>query len=429
MLLMACLAHAQTKALPEQGPPPKNLAHQPDGRFSANGDPANPDKFEIYTVKAGDTLSQIAGNVMKNPRLWPQLWEQNEHIVNPHWIYPNDKILIKPVTLLTEAAPPAALAETEPERTPETAPAPEPPRQDQSAVIARLQQQAPVPPRPATVFDLRPRTLAPELKPGDVNCAGFIRPGPILTDMRVSAKYKSDGSALAQQGDYIYISRNLEDAVNPGDLFQVVRPTRHIESFEEGRRADRDLGMHYLDIAQIQVVMTQPDFALARVSSVCDAIELGDIMIPSQKFGVPILPRARPFNPFMKAEGGIKGSVVITKNVLMNFGSAFRASGVIAHSNSEQLAPLEGGVAGTGGIVYLDLGVHSGVKPGDIFIVYRPIEIDSFLYSLPHEAKGIKNARTAIGEVVVLKVDETASSAIVTYSSVGILAGDCVERR
>jgi hypothetical protein len=90
---------------------------------------------------------------------------------------------------------------------------------------------------------------------------------------------------------------------------------------------------------------------------------------------------------------------------------------------------MEGGIAGTGGIVYLDLGVHSGIKPGDIFIVYRPIEIDPFLYSLPHEAKGVKNARTAIGEVVVLKVDETASSAIVTYSSVGISAGDFVERR
>ena len=38
--------------------------------------------------------------------MWPQLWEQNEHIINPHWIYPDDKILIRPVTPLAEAKPP-----------------------------------------------------------------------------------------------------------------------------------------------------------------------------------------------------------------------------------------------------------------------------------------------------------------------------------
>jgi hypothetical protein len=165
------------------------------------------------------------------------------------------------------------------------------------------------------------------------------------------------------------------------------------------------------------------------VSRVCDAIELGDIMIPFQKFDVPVLPRGRPFNPFMKAAGGIKGSVVITKGVLLNFGSTFQASGIIPHAGSSELAPLEGGVAGTGGVVYVDLGVRSGVKPGDIFIVYRPIEENSFLYSFPDDAKGIRNARTAIGEVVILKVEDTASTALVTYSSVGILAGDFVERR
>src|SRR6185436_9605170 len=105
---------APTKTSPEQGPPPKNLTVRPDGHVSANQDPANPEKFEVHVVVKGETLSQIAGEILKNPRLWPQLWEQNEHIVNPHWIYPNDKILIKPVVTITEAKPP----EPEPEPVP-----------------------------------------------------------------------------------------------------------------------------------------------------------------------------------------------------------------------------------------------------------------------------------------------------------------------
>src|SRR5215470_20261023 len=124
-LLVATTAFGQTaqapnKAIPEQGAPPKNLAVRPDGHVSANQDPANPEKFDVHIVIKGETLSEISSEVLKNSRLWPQLWEQNEHIINPHWIYPQDKILIKPVVPITEAKPP------EPEPQPETPEKPEP---------------------------------------------------------------------------------------------------------------------------------------------------------------------------------------------------------------------------------------------------------------------------------------------------------------
>src|SRR5205809_1292647 len=124
VLLFAYGALAQTpaKTVPQQGPPPKKLTQLPDGHFSANHDPANPDKFELHVVKAGETLSHIAGEALKSSRLWPQLWEQNEHIINPHWIYPNDKVLIRPVTVVREAKPPEPEPPAEP---PEPEPAPE----------------------------------------------------------------------------------------------------------------------------------------------------------------------------------------------------------------------------------------------------------------------------------------------------------------
>src|SRR5256885_15986925 len=107
-VLTTSVAFAQvpTKTPPAQGPPPKNLKVRPDGHVSANQDPANPENFELHVVRKGETLWGISGDILKNPRLWPQLWEQNEHIINPHWIYPDDKILIRPVTVVTEAKPP-----------------------------------------------------------------------------------------------------------------------------------------------------------------------------------------------------------------------------------------------------------------------------------------------------------------------------------
>lgn len=47
---------------------------------------------ETYTVKKGDTLWDISGMYLEAPWLWPDLWEVNPSIENPHLIYPGDRI-------------------------------------------------------------------------------------------------------------------------------------------------------------------------------------------------------------------------------------------------------------------------------------------------------------------------------------------------
>lgn len=43
-----------------------------------------------YTVKQGDTLWDISGMYLSQPWLWPQLWKLNPQVDNPHLIYPGD---------------------------------------------------------------------------------------------------------------------------------------------------------------------------------------------------------------------------------------------------------------------------------------------------------------------------------------------------
>ena len=54
-----------------------------------------PDVPLSYVVKKGDTLWDISDLYLKEPWRWPELWDNNPQVDNPHLIYPGDELALR----------------------------------------------------------------------------------------------------------------------------------------------------------------------------------------------------------------------------------------------------------------------------------------------------------------------------------------------
>src|SRR6266581_4960464 len=74
------------------------------GAVTARAQDAEP---TVYVIQKGDTLWGLSDRFFKDAYYWPNLWARNpQHITNPHFIFPGQKLKVYPDRIEVEVIEP-----------------------------------------------------------------------------------------------------------------------------------------------------------------------------------------------------------------------------------------------------------------------------------------------------------------------------------
>lgn len=193
-----------------------------------------------YTIKKGDTLWDLSQRFVDSPWLWPDLWQRNGQIANPHRIYPGERIRIYHKDWIERMR-------TEPE-----------PVEQEPVEVAEAPPE-PVPEEVPTEFIEYP----------GIESVGFIREykaGSFGEIFKVE-----DDKWLISQGDLVYITPdagNLEVG-SRYTIFRTLKPRKDQQTKEI-------IGYQHVLLGVVEVTSIEKDFALGEIYRSYEAIKVGD---------------------------------------------------------------------------------------------------------------------------------------------------------
>jgi|GEM_PF-1575539 hypothetical protein len=320
-----------------------------------------------YQIKKGDTLWGISGRFYKNPLKWPVIWKYNTYISNPDLIYPKKFVLIPTKSALKHDS--QAYAEinltafeqlsTMGELSFEDAIAL---KEDPDALKALgLADQTIVLKKFDEKFEKIKRTLR-FYKDGQYE---MVFEHPISSEIVAVGENKFNAAV----GDIVYMVSDKDFIV--GDTVVFLEPVRSADNFTI-----------YLYAGEGVVSKKVENRYQVKISKCYDAIRKGLKVVNyiHNDFPMPI--------DFVKTDLNREGIVLGLQNNMT--------------------------VSGMGYNIVINLGKNNGIKPGDIFKIYRYIE-----------EGGFKN-KVFIGEAAVIFAQEKYANLSILTNSQEVMEGDTV---
>lgn len=362
--------------------PPRNL-HQVGDHWTAWEPPVPPPDAQVHVIQSGDTLWDLAGRFYGNPYLWPQLWERNQYILDAHWIYPGDPLILGP-----QVQPVETLTGTG--QNGETFPGEEETPAVPGVLTPGAAAGAPVP-------------LGSE---SDIYCTGFIGEldekfpysitgseyevlnkelWPNQRTRKVEGNWGTVNTVKygLYTGDIVYLNAGRSGGLTAGTVLTAIEPSRQVVHPVGGTV----YGRYYHYLGRVRVLSVQDSTAIAEIVHSCDPIPVGTLLRNFEPEPVPLgRPTAmRPVN-FPAAAEKLRNAPVIL-------------------FSQDNLVSL-----GQDHVVYIDQGEDANVTPGDVYTIYR------------QNRDGLPPI--VLGELAVLSVHGKSSLAKIIESRYPIYVGD-----
>jgi len=232
----------------------------------------------MYTIKKGDTLWDISSKFLKDPFLWPKLWERNPYITNPHLIFPGNLVRLSAPEPVKKEEP-----QEEPKKVVEEKPKEEVVKEVKEVKEVEL-KKVESPPAPLeekkveAVIETKPAKI--EEKPlyfPEVRDAGFMSDIP-YRGIGIVLEGK-EGKNLMAHYDVVYLVFRTSEPVLIGNKYTVFRPGREIKH----PITARTIGRKYNIVGNVQVIDQSGNFFAAKIIESFYPVEVGDLIEPYSK--------------------------------------------------------------------------------------------------------------------------------------------------
>jgi len=271
----------------------------------------------------------------------------------------------------------------------------------------------------------------PVAREAGIYCTGYISEVSPRTDLQVVGAEKENERDGYSQGDVVYLNKGRESGVQSGAVYYIIRPLGAVKH----PFTKKKVGYFVRELGLLRVTEVHEKISVAEITVSCDPIEFGDVLKPYEVQTAPGGQDLRPLPRYSEGSSGLTGRII--------------------------MSPIAKEYLSVNQLAFIDLGNRQGVRAGDHFTIYRRITRGEgvakiagddivqersggygserfrggdFSSSAPRAPRSdVRRSRPALprkvmGELVVLKVENTACIALITRSVSEVNIGDFVER-